>query len=94
MSGGEFLRWPARNEAALLVRRVVKPERARLQLRQSEPNAFTDMQSTSTRECFSRPQSPGMLSPALICSSSTKRGMPSFFNRAEVREPQFLSFEL
>jgi len=61
---------PQGNEAALLVQRVAKPERAGLQLRQSEPNAWADMQSTSTRE-FSRPASifAGMLSPGRISHS-------------------------
>ncbi len=50
---------------------------------QSEPNAFADMQSTSTRECSS-PSSifAGMLSPGLISHSSNHTRSPSARSRS------------
>ncbi|KAF0179326.1 MAG: hypothetical protein FD161_1425 [Limisphaerales bacterium] len=62
---------------------------------QSEPNAFADMQSTSTRE-RSSPSSifAGMLSPGLSTHSSNHTFTPSFRNRSASGHTTALSFAL
>jgi len=62
---------------------------------QSDPNAWADMQSTSTRECSS-PASivAGMLSPGLISHSSNHTFSPSCRNRSASGRTTALSFAL
>ena len=62
---------------------------------QSEPNAFADIQSTSTRE-HSSPSSifAGMLSPGLSTHSSNHTFSPSFRNRSATGRTTSLSFVL
>jgi len=62
---------------------------------QSDPNAWADMQSTSTRECSS-PSSifAGMLSPGLSTHSSNHTFSPSARNRSASGRTTALSFAL